>query len=401
MCRQDTGHRCQGPLLSAHRACRLRCGLARTGTMLDNASYRGRCRSGILPLQRMPCPSCDNRRPLGRAEPPAAQAATHGDGPLLIVAGAGTGKTATLVHRVAWLIAGGVDPGRILLLTFTRRAAAEMLRRAENLVRRLGRRRHDPRLGRHLPRHRHPAACTATERPSARRPTSPSTTGADSEDLMNVVRTDLNLAKTDKRFPKKGTCMAIYSRCVNAREKLEPVLREHFPWCKDWQEELKQLFDGYVDRKEAAGVLDYDDLLLYWHALLADRGHNSRQARVGVSASLQLGLVHRTCPALTLPLSQRERGPRRRRRRPQALRLHPHRRVPGHQHPSGRHPLRPFARGKGADRGGRRRPVDLRLPRRHGPQHPRLPQALPEARRSSPWSRTTAARSRSWKPRTR
>ncbi len=99
---------------------------------------------------------------------------------------------------------------------------------------------------------------------------------ADSEDLMNVVRTDLNLAKTDKRFPKKGTCMAIYSRCVNAREKLEPVLRDHFPWCKDWQEELKQLFDGYVDRKEAAGVLDYDDLLLYWHALLAGQGCGRR-----------------------------------------------------------------------------------------------------------------------------
>ena len=64
--------------------------------------------------------------------------------------------------------------------------------------------------------------------------------------------------------------MAIYSRCVNAREKLDDVLQHHFPWCKDWHDELKQLFDGYVDRKEAAGVLDYDDLLLFWHALLAD-----------------------------------------------------------------------------------------------------------------------------------
>ena len=96
---------------------------------------------------------------------------------------------------------------------------------------------------------------------------------ADSEDLLNVVRTDLNLAKTDKRFPKKGTCMAIYSRCVNAREKLDDVLGSHFPWCKQWQDELKQLFDGYVDRKEAAGVLDYDDLLLYWQALVgAEKG---------------------------------------------------------------------------------------------------------------------------------
>ena len=76
---------------------------------------------------------------LAGLNPQQRAAATHGDGPLLIVAGAGTGKTATLVHRVAWLIAGGVDPARILLLTFTRRAAAEMLRRAENLLlRRLG-----------------------------------------------------------------------------------------------------------------------------------------------------------------------------------------------------------------------------------------------------------------------
>ncbi|NUQ65860.1 MAG: ATP-dependent helicase [Pirellulales bacterium] len=93
---------------------------------------------------------------------------------------------------------------------------------------------------------------------------------ADSEDLLNVVRTDLGLARTDKRFPKKGTCMAIYSRCVNAREKLPQVLQERFPWCDEWAEELKQLFDAYVDRKEATAALDYDDLLLYWHGLLAD-----------------------------------------------------------------------------------------------------------------------------------
>jgi DNA helicase-2/ATP-dependent DNA helicase PcrA len=93
---------------------------------------------------------------------------------------------------------------------------------------------------------------------------------SDSEDLLNVVRTDLGLAKTDKRFPKKETCMAIYSRCVNAREKLPQVLEERFPWCGDWAEELTQLFNAYVDRKEAMAALDYDDLLVYWHGLLAD-----------------------------------------------------------------------------------------------------------------------------------
>jgi DNA helicase-2/ATP-dependent DNA helicase PcrA len=73
--------------------------------------------------------------------------------------------------------------------------------------------------------------------------------------------------------------MAIYSRCVNAREKLDDVLLRHFPWCKDWADELKQLFDGYVDRKDAASVLDYDDLLLYWRALLG--GETEKKAEKG------------------------------------------------------------------------------------------------------------------------
>ena len=204
---------------------------------------------------------------LADLNPQQREAATHGDRPLLIVAGAGTGKTATLVHRVAWLIAQGVDPGRVLLLTFTRRAAADMLRRAETLLHRLGR----PGATRVWGGTYHAIANRLLHRYGKAVGLPPAFSvhdRTDSEDLLNVVRTELNLAKTDKRFPKKGTCMAIYSRCVNAREKLDDVLRGHFPWCKDWHDELKQLFDGYVDRKEAGGVLDYDDLLLYWHALL-------------------------------------------------------------------------------------------------------------------------------------
>ena len=217
---------------------------------------------------------------LAKLNPQQREAATHGDKPLLIVAGAGTGKTATLVHRVAWLIARGVDPARILLLTFTRRASAEMLRRVDGILRQLV------------------SAQGASSSEAARLQSSRVWGGTfhaiatrllrrygktiglpndftihdrgDSEDLLNVVRTELSLAKTDKRFPRKGTCMAIYSRCVNAREKLDPVLKKHFPWCQEFSDELKRLFNGYVDRKEAAGVLDYDDLLVYWQALLAD-----------------------------------------------------------------------------------------------------------------------------------
>ena len=207
---------------------------------------------------------------LGRLNPQQRQAVTHGEGPLLIVAGAGTGKTTTLVHRVVWLVAQGVDPSRILLLTFTRRAAAEMLRRVDSLLRLLGR---DVALRRIWGGTFHAVATRLLRRWARALGLPPSFTihdRSDAEDLLNVVRTELGLAQAGKRFPKKGTCMDIYSRCVNAQEKLDQALAAHFPWCAEWIDSLKQLFDGYVDRKHAAGILDYDDLLLYWRAMTAD-----------------------------------------------------------------------------------------------------------------------------------
>ena len=246
---------------------------------------------------------------LADLNPQQREAATHGDGPLLIVAGAGTGKTATLVHRVAWLIAQGVDPGRILLLTFTRRAAADMLRRAETCS--AGWAAPAPRASGAEPiTPSPPGSCTATAKPSACRRRSRVHDRTDSEDLLNVVRTELNLAKTDKRFPKKGTCMAIYSRCVNAREKLDDVLRHHFPWCKDWHDELKQLFDGYVDRKEAGGVLDYDDLLLYWHALLSARRTRPRPAMPSAGCSIACWSTSIRTPTRSRPRSSMGSRPR-------------------------------------------------------------------------------------------
>jgi len=220
---------------------------------------------------------------LARLNPQQQEAATHGEGPLLVIAGAGTGKTATLVHRVAWMIAEGVDPGRILLLTFTRRAAAEMLRRVDAILRHLAEARSDAgQADANLRRVKssriwggtfHAIATRLLRRYGKTIGLTPDFTihdRTDSEDLLNVVRTELKLAKTDKRFPRKGTCMAIYSRCVNSREKLATVIEKHYPWCQDWAGELKQLFNGYLDHKEAAAVLDYDDLLLYWLALLED-----------------------------------------------------------------------------------------------------------------------------------
>jgi DNA helicase-2/ATP-dependent DNA helicase PcrA len=214
---------------------------------------------------------------LSRLNPQQRLAAMHGDGPLLIVAGAGTGKTATLVHRVAWLIAGGVDPGRILLLTFTRRAAAEMIRRVDGILAEL----HVAQAASGQPVRGsriwggtfHAIATRLLRRYGKAIGLQADFTihdRSDSEDLMNVVRAELNLAKNDRRFPRKATCMAIYSRLVNARQKLREALDESFPWCKEWHDELGRLFSGYVDRKEGSQTLDYDDLLLYWHALLAD-----------------------------------------------------------------------------------------------------------------------------------
>ncbi|MBW6469432.1 MAG: ATP-dependent helicase, partial [Coriobacteriia bacterium] len=197
-------------------------------------------------------------------------AVTHGDGPLLIVAGAGTGKTLTLAHRVAHLVERGADPARIMLLTFTRRAAAEMISRVSTLAgsmpgasgnatsRVVGGTFHS--VSSHLLRvHARDLGLAASFTILDR---------ADAEDLMHVCRTDLELGGAGRRFPQKSTCLDIYSRCVNARETLAEALATRFPWCSECADDLSRLFDAYTDRKEEQHVLDYDDLLLFWHALL-------------------------------------------------------------------------------------------------------------------------------------
>ncbi|HEY0878588.1 MAG TPA: ATP-dependent helicase [Zeimonas sp.] len=198
-------------------------------------------------------------------------------GPLLIVAGAGTGKTATLAHRVAHLVRNGIDPMRVLLLTFSRRAAGEMTRRAERLLA------HDAAIrsgGRapaalHLPWAGtfHSIAARLLREYAKRIGLDPSfgiLDRGDAADLLDVVRHELGLSSMSRRFPRKDTCLAIHSHKVNSGRVLEDVLQESFPWCADWREELVRLFRGYAMRKEANGVLDYDDLLLWWHAAMTD-----------------------------------------------------------------------------------------------------------------------------------
>ncbi len=204
--------------------------------------------------------------------PQQRAAAVSGRGPVLVVAGAGTGKTKTLAYHVAHLVCTGVDPGRIMLLTFTRRAAGEMIRRAETIVR-VAR----PEISPHATR-----VWGGTVHSVANRLLRIycKTVGleenftvldqGDAEDLMNVVRHENGLSEKNKRFPRKATCLAIYSRCVNSSDPLGDTLKNYFPWCQEWEQELKGLFKGYVDAKEARNVLDYDDLLLFWYHLLAD-----------------------------------------------------------------------------------------------------------------------------------
>ena len=200
-------------------------------------------------------------------------AATFGPSPLLIIAGAGTGKTNTLAHRVAHLIATGTDPSRILLLTFTRRASAEMLRRVENILAASRGAKHASLLSRVWGGTFHAVANRLLRAHATSLGLGEAFTvidRSDAEDLLNVVRSELALDKGNVRFPRKGTCLAIYSRCVNAREPIEQVLARHFPWCADFPDPLKSLFKAYVDRKQEQHVLDYDDLLLWWFHLMQD-----------------------------------------------------------------------------------------------------------------------------------
>jgi len=195
-------------------------------------------------------------------------------GPLLVIAGAGSGKTNTLAHRVACLIERGADPREMLLLTFSRRAAVEMTRRVERIVAATTRIRAGSAAASLLWAGTFHAVGARLLREYAERiGVSPGFTihdREDSADLMNLVRHEQGLSKTEKRFPTKGTCLAIYSRTVNTEEPLGAVLGQTFPWCADWEAELRALFAAYVQAKQRQSVLDYDDLLLYWASMMAE-----------------------------------------------------------------------------------------------------------------------------------
>jgi len=193
------------------------------------------------------------------------RAATHTGGPLLMLAGAGTGKTGTLVARAAWLRTQGVQASRILLLTFTRRAADDILARVA------------------------PTAVTAAERicggtfhAVAHRiirahaesfslpPEFSVIDPADVADVLDTLRADHDLVGTRRRAPRAAVCADIYTRCVNTHTPVADVVRSHFPWCTDFTAQLSGLFRDYVAHKRRHGLVDFDDLLLLWRAALAD-----------------------------------------------------------------------------------------------------------------------------------
>jgi DNA helicase-2/ATP-dependent DNA helicase PcrA len=197
--------------------------------------------------------------------PEQRQAATHPKGPLLILAGAGAGKTRTLVARAAWLQEQGMLASRILLLTFTRRAADDMLARAR-------------------PRDRSASdrVCGGTFHAIAHRvirehaesfslpPEFTVIDPSDVTDLLDSLREEHGLVGTQRRAPRAGVCADIYTRCVNTQTPVPQVVLADFPWCNDYTAQLAGMFGGYVAHKRKHGLVDFDDLLLLWRAALAD-----------------------------------------------------------------------------------------------------------------------------------
>jgi DNA helicase-2/ATP-dependent DNA helicase PcrA len=203
--------------------------------------------------------------------PQQRAAATHADGPLLIIAGAGTGKTRTLVYRVAHLIERGVKAERILLLTFTRRAAQEMLSRAERLVGSNSKRVHGGTF--HATAHRllrryGPAAGLAKDFTIMDQ--------GDSADLMQLSRAQLGYAARIKRFPTKETLQYVYSRHINTGIPVEDIVRDEYAQFVDYLEDFAKIYGDYIRRKQERNLVDYDDLLLFW-ALMLEASPELRQ----------------------------------------------------------------------------------------------------------------------------
>jgi DNA helicase-2/ATP-dependent DNA helicase PcrA len=191
-------------------------------------------------------------------------AVTAGDGPALVIAGAGSGKTRTLVYRVAYLIDKGVDPSAVLLLTFTRKAAQEMLHRAGLLI--------GARSERVCGGTFHSVANMLLRRygrPIGLEPGFTILDRGDAEDLINLLRAQLGMNEKDKRFPRKATIAEIFSKCENTLQSLEDVILGEFAHFAEHLEDLAKLRKAYEAAKRQRQLLDYDDLLVRLRELLS------------------------------------------------------------------------------------------------------------------------------------
>ncbi|MGI6655345.1 MAG: ATP-dependent helicase [Desulfobulbus sp.] len=197
-------------------------------------------------------------------------AATHGDGPLLVIAGAGSGKTRTLVYRMAHLIEQGVPPESILLLTFTRRAAQEMLHRAGELTagscRRVMGGTFHATANLLLRQHGHHLGLgpnfTIIDR-------------ADSEGIINLLKSSLGMSGADKRFPSKRVIMNLISGSINKALSMEQIVLDEYPHLVEFVHNFHEISGHYQQFKQNHALLDYDDLLIWWRRLLTE----SEQAR--------------------------------------------------------------------------------------------------------------------------
>ena len=185
------------------------------------------------------------------------EAVTSVDGPFLIIAGAGTGKTRTIVYRVSYLIECGVSPDSILLLTFTRKAAREMLRRAVILL--------DARCENVAGGTFHSFANGLLRKYADKLKYARNFTildQGDAEDVINLIRTQLKFDSKAKRFPRKSTLYDLYSRSVNTLIPVDQLLAKDYPHYIEIVDDIKKVHDGYVRYKASNNLMDYDDLLL-------------------------------------------------------------------------------------------------------------------------------------------
>ncbi|HLZ35279.1 MAG TPA: ATP-dependent helicase [Nitrospira sp.] len=214
--------------------------------------------------------------------PQQLAAVTAGDGPSLVIAGAGSGKTRTLVYRVAYLIDSGVDPSNILLLTFTRKSAQEMLQRAGELI--------GVRSERVCGGTFHSVANMLLRRygrPVGLEPGFTILDRGDAEDLIALVRSQLGLNEKDKRFPRKGTIAEMFSKSENTLRSLDDIVVEEFSHFADHLDALCQLQKGYRSAKRQRQLVDYDDLLILLRQLLTQ----DQQARQAISRLYRYILV--------------------------------------------------------------------------------------------------------------